>query len=242
MADTNANNSNLIYGSDDDTTILIRLADNEIKNGKYEKAIELLQYGINKYPNYPTSYFLYGKALLTLGKVKEAKEAFQVGIDLIGFKDTAEYYTSLIPEIQEITNSESVGEIKQKEEVVTRIDEVESDTVKSNDNKISEEPVVPPTEKEDVNLEELANKLSNAKIDMPRDHDAPVQPQKETEPRPSYSPRDLVSETLARIYVSQENYKEAIEIYETLIEIQPERKDYYLKKLEEIEVKRSHRS
>ena len=49
--------------------------------------------------------------------------------------------------------------------------------------------------------------------------------------------RSLVSETLARIYVSQENYKEAREIYETLIEIQPEREDYYKEKLAEINSK-----
>lgn len=239
---TDTNNSNLIYGSNNDTSAFIKLAESEIKNGNYEKAMKLLQYGIKRFPNYPSPYFLYGKTLLTLGKIKEAEKAFQSGIDLIGFKDTAEYYASLIPEIKEEILPEIAEEIiPGYEEVVPKVEEAEPDSIESGDEE-EEEHVVPQPEKKDVDLEELADKLSSAKMDMPRDHDAPVQPKKESEPEPSNSPRGLVSETLARIYVSQGNYKEAIEIYETLIEIQPERVDYYRKKLEEIEMRRGNKS
>jgi len=237
---TDTNNSNLMYGLNNNSSAFIKLAESEIHNGNYEKAMELLQYGIKRFPNYASPYFLYGKTLLTLGRIKEAEEAFQTGIDLIGFKDTAEYYLSLIPEIKEETPPEIVEEISPEEnEAVPQVDEPEP--VESSDEG-AEEPSVPQPEKQEVDIEDLANKLSKAKMYMPRDHDAPVQPKKESEPESSYSPRGLVSETLARIYVSQENNKEAIEIYETLIEIQPERKDYYRKKLDEIAMRRGNKS
>jgi len=243
---TDTNNPNMMYGLDNDTPLFTKLAESEIKNGNYEKAIKLLQYGIRKYPNYPSPYFLYGKALLTLGKIREAEEAFQTGIDLIGFKDTTEFYTSLIPEIKEEIHHETIEENLPKEEekvVPQKEEETESVLVEEiHDDKTDEIVVASEPEEQDVDLEDLANKLSSAKMDMPRDREAKVQPEKESEPKTSSSPRGLVSETLARIYVSQENYKEAIEIYETLIEIQPEREDYYRKKLEEIEMKRGNKS
>ena len=239
---TDTNNSNLMYESDNNTSAFIKLAESEIKSGNYEKAMELLQYGIKRYPNYPSPYFLYGKTLLTLGKIKEAEEAFQTGIDLIGFKDTTEYYMSLIPEIKGETPPEITEEIVHEEKIEPQVNEViESDSVEEIRDEETAEPTAPQPEKQEVDIEDLANKLSKAKMDMPRDHDVLVQPKKESEPEPSYSPRGLVSETLARIYVSQENYKEAIEIYETLIEIQPEREDYYREKLNEIEMKRGNK-
>lgn len=249
---TDTNNSNLMYGSSNDTSAFIKLAESEIKNGNYERAIELLRYGIKRYPNYPSPYFLYGKVLLTLGKIKEAEDAFQTGFDLIGFDETEEYYKNLIPEIEEEIPTEE--NLKEEEEFIPRVEEDikivdseleevvhtanEHEPIDENTEEISNAPV-----KDEVDLDELADKLSNAKMDTPRDHEAPATPKKESQQEPTYSPgRGLVSETLARIYVSQGNYKEAIEIYETLIEIQPEREDYYEKKLDEIKMKRGNRS
>ena len=44
----------------------------------------------------------------------------------------------------------------------------------------------------------------------------------------------LVSETLAEIYISQGEYKEAINIFEKLIEKKPENKEKYLQSIEEL--------
>jgi len=44
----------------------------------------------------------------------------------------------------------------------------------------------------------------------------------------------LVSETLAKIYISQGELKEAIKIYEKLIERKPENKEKYLQSIEEL--------
>ena len=90
-------------------------------------------------------------------------------------------------------------------------------------------------EKDDLLV--LADKLKNAKMDVQHINESSTHTPKETGNTPSRSPdRGLVSETLARIYFSQENYNEAKEIYEKLIQIQPEREDYYRDKLAEIDM------
>ena len=53
--------------------------------------------------------------------------------------------------------------------------------------------------------------------------------------------KGLVSETLASIYMNQSNYKEAKAIYRTLIDIQPEREEYFMTKISEINLKMSPR-
>jgi len=215
------NNSNLI----NETLLFTRLAENEINNGNVEKAIDILQNGIQKFANYPSSYLLYGEALLTIGKVDEAKNAFRTGTNLLGFQDTSDYYLNLIPDTDENTPHENIEVPPVNEEI--SLENV--DAPAEIENK--------PAENENE-LVELADQLSNAKLDIPLAQAAPTEIKKDTENDSPLSPgRSLVSETLARIYFSQENYSEAKEIYETLIEIQPEREDYYLKKLEEIEMK-----
>ena len=44
----------------------------------------------------------------------------------------------------------------------------------------------------------------------------------------------IVSETLANIYITQGEFKEALTIYERLLTKNPHKKDYYLKKIEEL--------
>lgn len=201
---TDITNENL--NNTDDSFIFTRLAESEIKNGNHEKAQEILIDGLNKFPNYLSAQILLGKIKISQNKNEEAREAFQNALDLIGFQPTAEYYLSLIPKIEINAAPEQVEELEVEENVA-----------------------------EEDDLGQLANKLSNAKMDVPYLNEAKTETSKDSgKMSQNNSGRSLVSETLARIYVSQENFKEAIEIYETLIEIQPEREDYYRSKLDEI--------
>ena len=128
----------------------------------------------------------------------------------MGFQDTSEYYLNLIPETDVEVSTENIDHPS----------EIEPKPTNNNE------------------LLELADKLSNAKMDILQAHDTTADIKRNTEnDSPPSSERSLVSETLARIYFNQENYSEAKEIYETLIQIQPERTDYYQRKLEEIEMK-----
>ncbi len=44
----------------------------------------------------------------------------------------------------------------------------------------------------------------------------------------------IVSETLANIYITQGEFREALSIYERLVTKNPQKKDYYLRKIEEL--------
>lgn len=203
MSDLIEENLKVIYNSNNDSPVFTRIAEGEINNGNFDKAILLLEKGIKNFPNYSTSYFLYSEALLAVGKIKEAEKVLQTGIDFVGFQDTADYYLNLIPKFDAPQIEQEAEETK--------------------------------VEKDD--LLELADKLSNAKMDVQHSNEPAVEIATEVSKSPSQSPdRGLVSETLARIYFSQGNFGEAKEIYETLIEIQPEREDYYKGKLAEIDM------
>jgi len=84
-------------------------------------------------------------------------------------------------------------------------------------------------------LEELANVLKTAKIKVNLDEDFSfVESSSPKEPDNFLPPRGLASETLASIYFDQSNYREAKAIYETLIDIQPQRAEHFQKKIAEI--------
>ncbi len=111
----------------------------------------------------------------------------------------------------------------------------------SNENVATEVEPEPPEDSDD-DLVELADKLQTAKIEI--DHEDYSKPTNEfqSESIDEFKPlKGLVSETLASIYLNQSNYKEAIAIYETLIDIQPERAEYFKTKLAEIDSKTAPR-
>lgn len=87
--------------------------------------------------------------------------------------------------------------------------------------------------KEEENIEDkldiLAEQLSKARINyVPDEND-----ESEIE-IPEYKGKKIVSETLAKIYESQKNYKEAISIYKELMKTNPEKSEYYKSKIKEI--------
>ena len=85
-----------------------------------------------------------------------------------------------------------------------------------------------------VSLEELASRLSEAKIPRPSELDAtstPVQPTPVSQPI-------MVTDTIAQIYMQQESYDLAIEAFKTLMSRKPERKDHYEALIRECERKR----
>ena len=76
-------------------------------------------------------------------------------------------------------------------------------------------------------FEKLAEKMQGAKI--PRvDEDTAVKPFQEN------SNKSIVSETLAGIYYSQGSYEEALEMYEKLLDSNPQKSDLYKEKISEI--------
>lgn len=78
------------------------------------------------------------------------------------------------------------------------------------------------------NLENLAEVISKAKI-------PPVDENKSNQNYEDFSSmgKQFISETLANIYFSQGNYKEALEIYQKLFETNPNKAEHLKEKIEE---------
>ncbi|MEP7217737.1 MAG: tetratricopeptide repeat protein [Bacteroidota bacterium] len=72
-------------------------------------------------------------------------------------------------------------------------------------------------------LEELARRLENARIPVVEDY----------EQRPVFEP-SIVSDTLANILVAQRAYAEAMQAFQTLARVKPERFEYYQRKIWEM--------
>ncbi|MDZ7766117.1 MAG: tetratricopeptide repeat protein [Melioribacteraceae bacterium] len=83
------------------------------------------------------------------------------------------------------------------------------------------------------NLENLADTISKAKI--PPASDESVSSSELPDPTPKGN--QFISETLAEIYLMQSNYKEALSIYEKLLESNPNKAEHYKSKIDEIKSK-----
>ena len=185
--------------------LFARIASDAINDGDYEKALLILENGIEQFDDYPTPFFLMGDLLIKMGKIVEAKIAFKKGDAILNNSSTLNYYLNINPDIKGTVDTD-----------------IDPD---------------PSANKVDA-LEKLEDKLQTAKIEIKHDDYSNADDPKQRESAEEFKPlKGLVSETLASIYLNQSNYKEAKAIYETLIDIHPERELYFMSKLSEIELK-----
>lgn len=97
-------------------------------------------------------------------------------------------------------------------------------------------PVEPPTPRKPVSLEELAQRLAEAKIPRPTEIAPSAQ---RSEPSMPAQPQPIkVTETIAKIYMQQQSYDLAIEAFKHLMAQRPDRKDHFEALINECERKR----
>jgi tetratricopeptide (TPR) repeat protein len=185
---------NLIYEYNKQSPLFVRVANNEIDKNNFEKALEILNEGITKYPDYPVAHIMLGKTLTLHGKYKEALDAFHKASELLNSPGVYEYYR------REVDN------LKKQ-----RIFLDNDDTVK--------------TDKKNISLQEELSSF-----------DSMDERKNTTESRKSGND-SIVSETLANIYANQGEFREAVKIFEKLINKNPQKKDYYLQKINDIKAK-----
>lgn len=218
----------LIYEYNKSTPLLVRVANFEIENNNVDKAVEILQNGIEQYPDYPTLYFVMGKACTILGKYQEAKKNFETGSNLINSKRTYDYYFN---ELENIRKQRSLFELSKKNRFLsvsdksTELEDMDIAEQNRNENLTSEIT-------DSDNLENLARKIAGAKLlDIPDD-------------KPEYKKENniseksmIISETLAKIYAAQGEYDEAVKVYEKLKLNNPSSEEYYSQKINELRTK-----
>ncbi|MFA3784029.1 tetratricopeptide repeat protein [Melioribacteraceae bacterium 4301-Me] len=205
----------LIYEFDKNSPLFARVAYYEIANGNYISALEILENGLEIYPDYPTAYFLHGLAFAYAGNLENARISINRGAALLNNPASLEFYHQKIEEI--IRERNLISDAKRP--VLSNV----SENLNTTDNDISAK-----NELEDY-LDKLAEKISNAKIKY-NNEDIDENKIK----MPEYTGEKIVSETLAEIYYSQGKYNEALQTYEALLKIRPAMSDYYQKKINNI--------
>lgn len=225
----------LICEYDKESPLFVRQANTEIDSNNVDRAIELLTLGIKLYPGYSTAYMLLGKAYTLIGEYGKALQQIKTGSELIHSDKTYEHYLREIENIKKqrslFSGSRGSAFIPQKNfpEEEGQPDLFAPPPPAKTGEKIKDsEPG-----NIDDRLEELAREISTARI---KDVDENVAGPESTFSEMGNS-GTIVSETLAKIYAAQGEYREAINVYEKLIHKTPSKEDEYLAAIEELKSK-----
>lgn len=191
----------LVYEFNKDSPLLVYKASKEIEDRNITIAIELLNTSIEKYPYYPTAYFLLSVALAYNGDYFRAGELIAQGNNLLDEEQTFQYYSNLVEKIK-----------KEAEGIDTNFEDTVSTVLDDSFN----------DENDFYDFDDISIEIDNNEI-------------KQTEsPKGNITEGTIVTETLAEIYNTQGNYKEALDIYNRLLKIQPEKTDKFNQKILEI--------
>jgi tetratricopeptide (TPR) repeat protein len=217
------NRISLLYQLDVHSPIFARIASSEIEKGNLEEAKEILQTGLLHHPSYATAYFLNAIVLAKLGNQSEAKFNLNKGNEVFGNDQTFIEYSKIIEQSENIAGSEedlnapflpySLEDFN-TDEFDTNFDDIKLE----EDSEILDE------------LETLAQELENAKIPPLNEGEVDFNNFENDD----FQDNEIITETMASIYVEQGKYSKAISIYEKLIEQQPEKEQYYKIRIEEI--------
>ena len=189
----------IVYEFNQESPLITYKASRELEAKNYPKAVDLLSSAIEKYPYHPTPYFQYALALAHNKQYGLAKDFLAKGDDLLGEKETLNYYSNLIEAVKREADGISIVFDDTINEVLGE-SFIEPEQFNSNDIDLIEEP--------NSNIIENDN--------------------------PDSEGISIVTETLAEIYASQENYEEAIEIYEKLKNIKPDFTDKFNNRISEL--------
>jgi tetratricopeptide (TPR) repeat protein len=231
-AETFNNKVSLIYEFNKKSPLFIRKADEEIKNNQIERAIEILIAGLKVYPDYAAAHFILGRAYSLLGQFNLALKSIKTGSVLIGSAETYDYY---LKEIDSARKQRSLfdstsrtsffsSELESAQPVIIPKDK------KEKENKLSENKETQ-FDNIDDRLEEIARDISLARF-----NESPSNLNYELSNMDNFVEQNMfVSETLAKIYITQGEFKEAIDVYQKLIKKNPSKQEYYLQKISELQ-------
>lgn len=221
----------LIYEYNKKSPLFVRAAYLEIENDNIDEAAFILREGLKTYPENPVAILLLARANALMGKKELAAKLIKKGSNLIHSDETYNFYMDELDTLEKRTSVPGLQREKIFFNENAESNEAENfilPTIKENEEDKPEE--IGAIENR---LEQLAKTIASAKLPPPGD-----EINIETRSLEKLSENNLiVSETLAKIYVSQGQYDEAIKVYANLIKLKPGKSDYYSDKIEEIKLK-----
>jgi predicted Zn-dependent protease len=201
----------LIFEFNHSSPLFARVAASEMESANILDAIKILETGLEQHAHYPTPYLLLALANAYAGREEEARSNAIMGSELLGSSVTLDFYLEKISNI--IFERNSLSQAKRPAFLTEEKKGIVEDEFENLEDK----------------LDILAERLSKAKI-IPK-------AMGETMPEfsaPEVKIKRIVSDTMAEIFLSQKNYKEAISIYEELLEQKPNKADFYLQKITDL--------
>lgn len=220
-----------IYDLNKISPLFVRAAGIEIKNSNADKAIKILEKGLKVYAEHPVALILLSKAYAMLGNFEKAFEELNKSNKILKNPGTFKYYRDEIENLKKGSITErSLREdkyLQRQQPQIKNADRIPAD------NKTKTESNTDPARDVEDRLDQLAETISSAKIQRVKEEEDP-----ELSNLFNLSERNMIiSETLADIYLAQGEYKEALKVYDRLIERSPEKKDYYTTKIKAIKAR-----
>ncbi|MDT3695952.1 MAG: hypothetical protein ROY99_06125 [Ignavibacterium sp.] len=217
----------LIYEYDNKSPLFARVADIELEKNNIDEAIQILTEGLTHHPGFSVAYFLLGKAHTLKGNYGQALKYVKKGSELIHSSKSFDYY---LREIDAIKKQRQLFNVSRWADTANENFYNQPSTVSNH----TEE------KKSSESIEETLNKLT-AEIDGASAQIKEAKKQISATRSKDYSKNDLIiSETLAKIYVTQGEFKEAITVYKKLKVKSPDKEAYFDSKISELNAKLSN--
>ncbi|MGB5849561.1 MAG: tetratricopeptide repeat protein [Ignavibacteriaceae bacterium] len=223
---------NLIYEYNRNSPLFVKMANSQIEENNVDEAVEILTTGLKTYPEYPVAHLLLGKAFAMKGNYGKALECFKKGSNIIQSEETYNFYVN---ELEKMKTQRSLFEASRGNSFFNSSKNLKK-PAKTPDLFIAKSETK--EEKElavsiDDRLAQLADQISKVKLSTSTVNSDKVSDFKDILSQDNM----IVSETLAKIYVAQNEYDEAIKVYEKLIKKEPSRYEHYTEKIKEIRSK-----
>lgn len=215
----------LIYEYNKNSPLFVRRADQEIEANNVDKAIQILNEGLDIYPDYAVAFFLLGKAHTIKGNYSQALKLIKKGSEIIHSPKSYDHY---LREIEAIKKQRSIFKGLRWEDSLN-VGETQRKKYSSSDVKSE----VPQSDKTIPPIEESIQKL-NEDISETRQTLKSVKQSELNSIKKLAEDNMIISETLAKIYMNQGEFQEAIKIFEKLIKRNPDKADYYQVKIDEL--------
>jgi tetratricopeptide (TPR) repeat protein len=216
----------LIYEYNNKSPLFARVAANEIEKNNIDEAIKILTDGLYHHHDFSVAYFLLSKAYTIKGNYGQALKFVKKGSELIHSPKTYDYY---LREIDAIKKQRQLFNVSRWADSAN---EQFSNLNSNQSNKIEKE-------KPAENIEETLNKLT-AEINGAAQTIVEAKKKiEETKSKDFSNSNFIVSETLAKIYITQGEFKEAISVYKKLKQKNPEKETYFDSKIAELKAKLS---
>ncbi len=216
----------LIYEYNNKSPLFARVAENEIEKNNIDEAIRILTEGLTNHPDFSVAYFLLSKAHTIKGNYGQALKFVKKGSELIHSSKTFDYY---LREIDAIKKQRQLFNVSRwAESSNENFTNFTSDQSNKSEKEKSSESIEATLNKLTAEIEGATRSINDAKKKI------------EDNRIKEYSKSDfIVSETLAKIYVTQGEFKEAISVYKKLKQKNPEKETYFNLKIDELKVKLS---